>query len=287
MLKIKYKRDQAIIMNIRYIIPRFIRHILPDEIAKFLLEQRLIIKPGIETSDPQAAVESYLDALEKNGFSIKGKRILVFGYGGRYDVGCGLIENGAEQVVLSDLFTYPDPSRNRALFEQYPTLLTEKKGIVVPKGEKLMLVQGNIEEIYIQEAIGSVDLVLTNSVYEHIENVKNITKILASLLRPDGAHFHKIDLRDHFFKYPFEMLTFKEKTWVRWLNPSSNHNRYRYNDYKEVFDANFETVVIDVTDHLPEQFSHIKTKIKPEFLTGNDEIDAIAQISVFASTIKK
>jgi hypothetical protein len=274
-------------MNIRYVIPRFIRHILPDEIAKKLLEQRFIIKPGIETSDPTAAVQSYLDALTKNGFSIKGKRVLIFGYGGRYDVGLGLVEKGATQVVLSDLFTSPDPNRNRALLQHYPILLTEKEGIVVPKGNQLLLVQGNIEEKAIQEAIGKVDLVLTNSVYEHLVNVDNITRILAEMLLPGGAHFHKIDLRDHFFKYPFEMLTFSESTWRRWLNPSSNHNRFRYNDYMQIFERYFENVVMEVTDFLPEAFAKIKSKIQPEFLTGDDEIDAIGQISVFASNPKQ
>ena len=274
-------------MNIRYVIPRFIRHILPDEIAKKLLEQRLIIKPGIETSDPTAAVQSYLDALTKNGFSIEGKRVLIFGYGGRYDVGLGLVEKGATQVVLSDLFTSPDPNRNRALLQHYPILLTEKKGIVVPKGDQLVLVQGNIEEKAIQDAIGKVDLVLTNSVYEHLVNVDNITRVLAKMLLPGGAHFHKIDLRDHYFKYPFEMLTFSESTWRRWLNPSSNHNRFRYNDYTQIFKRYFENVVVEVTDFLPEAFAKIKSKIQPEFLTGDDEIDAIGQISVFASNPKQ
>ncbi len=274
-------------MNIRYVIPRFIRHILPDEIAKKLLEQRFIIKPGIETSDPTAAVQSYLDALTKNGFSIEGKRVLIFGYGGRYDVGLGLVEKGATQVVLSDLFTSPDPNRNRALLQHYPILLTEKEGIVVPKGNQLVLVQGNIEEKEIQEAIGKVDLVLTNSVYEHLVNVDNITRVLANMLLPGGAHFHKIDLRDHYFKYPFEMLTFSESTWRRWLNPSSNHNRFRYNDYTQIFERYFENVVVEVTDFLPEAFAKVKSKIQPEFLTGDDEIDAIGQISVFASNPKQ
>lgn len=276
--------DQS--MNIAYILPRFVRHIFPDAWIKFILEQRFIIKPGIETTNPDAAVQNYLNQLEKHQFSVTDKKILVFGYGGRFDVGCGLLANGARQVILLDLFTYPDSQRNRALLEQYPNLLEEKNGIVLPSGEKLVLIEGNILDKKVQTAVGKVDLVLSNSVYEHIDQVENITQALASLLTLLGAHYHNIDLRDHFFKYPFEMLTFKEKIWVRWLNPSSNHNRYRYNDYRNAFEAYFNHVQMTITESLPEEFQKVKSKIQPEFIVGDDNIDAVAQISVFACDVK-
>lgn len=274
-------------MNIAYILPRFIRHLLPDVVAKFLLERRFIIKPGVSTTNPKVAIDTYLLALKKHNYSIKDKKVLVFGYGGRFDVGCGLIEHGAKQVVLVDLFTYPDPKRNRVLLEQYPSLLRENDSFVVPSGEELILIQGDVLEKYIQEAIGKVDLVISNSVFEHIVKVERIVEVLAQLLLPEGAHYHNIDLRDHFFKYPFEMLTFKEKTWYRWLNPSSNHNRYRFADYKKAFEACFNEVSIEIVESSPKEFEEVKSRIRPEFLTGNDKIDAIGQISIFASTIKK
>jgi len=67
--------------------------------------------------------------------------------------------------------------------------------------------------------------------------VEGITRALARLTRPGGMHLHYVDMRDHFFKYPFEMLTYSKQTWQSWLNPTSNLNRYRIPDYRRAFEA--------------------------------------------------
>ena len=66
-----------------------------------------------------------------------------------------------------------------------------------------------------------------------------ITHALAGLTAAGGLNIHFVDLRDHFFRYPFEMLHYSEAAWRRWLNPTSNHNRYRVWDYRRVFEAAF------------------------------------------------
>ncbi|MCE7860008.1 MAG: hypothetical protein DYG86_09510 [Chloroflexi bacterium CFX2] len=99
---------------------------------------------------------------------------------------------------------------------------------------------------------------------------------------PGGIHLHFVDLRDHFFKYPFEMLKYSEKTWRNFLNPTSNLNRYRLNDYKRVFEANFVKVEITVLERLMEEFRKAKDKIHAEFKTGKDDVDAITLIHVIA-----
>ncbi len=273
-------------MKLAYVLPRFVRHILSDDLVKFMLEKRFILKPGLETSNPQAAVANYMKNLAKYQVDIRGKRILVFGYGGRFDVGCGLLINGAKQVILLDRFSRPDPSLNKLLLGTYPQYVTIQNGFVVPSGEELVLVEGNILLKEVQEKIEKVDVILSNSVYEHISQVEEITRILAKLLTPQGISFHTIDLRDHYFKYPFEMLTFSEKTWVRWLNPTSNHNRYRYRDYEKIFGSCFEDSQIKILERLPEEFLKAKPHILPEFLTGDPEIDNVSIISVFASRQK-
>ena len=269
-------------MKLAYVLPRFIRHILPDALVKLMLEKRLILKPGLETSNPKAAVDYYCKGLENYKVDINGKKVLVFGYGGRFDVGCGLLESGAQQVILLDRFSRPDPNLNNLLLDEYPQFLKKKNGLVVPSGEELVLIEGDILEEKVQEKVGKVDIVLSNSVFEHISQVENITQALTKLLTSQGVHFHNIDLRDHYFKYPFEMLTFSERIWVRWLNPSSNHNRYRYRDYERVFQACFENSQISIMESLPEEFKKARQSIRPEFLTGDDTIDSASLINVFA-----
>ncbi|HSO26555.1 MAG TPA: hypothetical protein VLS48_00690, partial [Anaerolineales bacterium] len=97
-----------------------------------------------------------------------------------------------------------------------------------------------------------------------------------------GLHVHFIDLRDHYFKYPFHMLTFSQATWQSWLNPTSNLNRYRLADYRRVFEKTFGVVQFDILERDAQHFAALRDRIKPEFLSGDDEMDAVTQIRVCA-----
>ncbi|MFT3892232.1 MAG: hypothetical protein QM730_11415 [Anaerolineales bacterium] len=61
-------------MNPRYLIPRVLRHFMPESVARFLLKRRWIIRPGLESSDPAAAATRYAETLTGCGESLKGKK---------------------------------------------------------------------------------------------------------------------------------------------------------------------------------------------------------------------
>jgi hypothetical protein len=267
--------------SVKYLIPRVIRHFMPDQAVRFLLLKSWIIRPGLETKDPASAAEHYVQELGAAGTSLQGKRILVFGYGGRFAVGCALLRAGANQVILCEKGAPPDRVYNRSLLAGFGDLLQEKNGQVLPRGQALTLVQGDIRQMAGQ--IEPVDIVLSVSVYEHLDDVEGITAALASLTLPDGVHLHFVDLRDHFFKYPFEMLCYDKNTWTTWLNPTSNHNRYRLGDYRRVFETYFESVQLQVTASEPEAFARTRSRIRPEFLSGDDRLDATTLIRVLAA----
>ena len=269
-------------MNLRYLFPRLIRHFMPESLARFLLKRRWIIKPGLESNDPAAAVEQYVDVLAKNGLTLEGKRILVFGYGGRFAVGVDLLRRGAVHVVLCDHFVLLDEERNRELLPAYGHYLKVDEDRVQPRSEYITLLHGDIREESIQRQISQVDIILSTSVFEHLDDVAGITKSLAVLTAPQGMHLHFVDLRDHFFKYPFEMLKFSERVWRNFLNPTSNLNRYRLNDYKRVFELNFMKVECTVLERLMVEYHKSKDEIRPEFKTGEDDVDAVTLIYVVA-----
>ncbi len=214
-------------LNLPYLLPRLARHFLSEKLVRALLLRNIIIRPGLETSNPFAAVQRYADVLSERWLSFRGKRALVFGYGGRFDIGFGLLKEGTSHVVLCDKYAPPDETHNREMFgaeEKY--FHVEKRGLR-PRPEYMTLLEADIRDQKVTVEMDPVDIVLSSSVYEHLEDVEGITRALAKLTKPDGIHIHYVDLRDHFFKYPFEMLRFSERTWHTWLNPSSNHNRYR------------------------------------------------------------
>ena len=273
----------SIYLNLSYLLPRLARHFLPEKLVRAMLLHGWIIRPGIETSNPSAAVKRYADALSSRGSSFWGRRVLVLGYGGRFDVGFSLLKEGASHVILCDKYAPPDEPHNLRLFggeEKY--FVVEKSGLR-PRKEWMTLLQTDIREVRAKGRIEAVDIVLSSSVYEHLEDVQGITRALADLTKPDGLQIHYVDLRDHFFKYPFEMLRFSERTWRTWLNPSSNHNRYRLWNYRTAFEACFDEVQIEILAHEGESFRRLRPYIRPEFISGNREEDAAASIQVVAS----
>ncbi|MBI5943854.1 MAG: class I SAM-dependent methyltransferase [Chloroflexi bacterium] len=273
-------------MNINYLALRLLRHFMPESVARFLLKRRWIIKPGLESNDPAAAVAQYIDSLTARGRSINGKRILLFGYGGRFAVGVELLRRGAGHVVLCDHFVLLDKERNRELLSDYADFLVENGGDAEPRPEFITLLHGDIREDSVQKQIAEVDYVLSTSVYEHLDDVDGITRALAKLTSPNGVQLHFVDLRDHYFKFPFEMLTFSERTWRNFLNPTSNLNRFRLTSYREVFDAHFQKVNITVLQRLEDDFRAARRHIRPEFLTGDESVDSVALIQVFVEEPK-
>jgi hypothetical protein len=236
----------------------------------------------LESSDPFAAVEQYIKGLSIYGKSINGKRVLVFGYGGRFAVGVELLRKGAAHVVLCDHFVLLDTERNLELLPDYADFLVTENADVKPRSEFITLLHGDIREAALQQKIAEVDYVLSTSVYEHLDDVDGITHALAKLTAPRGAQLHFVDLRDHYFKFPFEMLAFSERLWRNFLNPTSNLNRFRLTHYREVFDAYFQKVDISVLSRQVDEFRAARSRIRPEFLTGDESADAVTLIHVFA-----
>ncbi len=270
-------------MNLRYLLLRLVRHFMPEGLARFLLKRRWIIKPGLESTDPFAASVRYVETLAEKGMSIEGKRVLVFGYGGRFAVGVDLLQRGAAHVVLCDHFVLLDSERNRELLPAYERYLKVDQDEVLPRGEFITLLHGDIREESIQRQISQVDVILSTSVFEHLDDVPGITTALAKLTAPGGVHLHFVDLRDHYFKYPFEMLKYSEGVWQNFLNPTSNLNRYRLNDYRREFESNFNSVEFDVLERLEDEFRKVERALRPEFKTGDIRVDAVTLIKVFAS----
>jgi hypothetical protein len=260
---------------------------MPEKLVRTLLLRNIIIQSGLETNNPFAAIQRYTDVLSNHGFSFQGKRVLVFGYGGRFDVGFSLLKEGASHIILCDKYAPPDEKHNLRLFgAEQKYFFVEKSGLR-PRKEWMTLLQADIRDIQRHGEVEPVDMVLSSSVYEHLDNVEGITRALAGLTKPHGIQIHYVDLRDHFFKYPFEMLRFSESIWRKWLNPSSNHNRYRLWNYRKAFEACFSKVEIEILTREEETFRKLQPYIRPEFISGNMEEDAATTIRIVASQPRK
>jgi len=112
--------------------------------------------------------------------------------------------------------------------------------------------------------------------------VEGITAALAKLTAAQGCHLHFIDLRDHYFKLPFEMLAYSESVWKNFLNPTSHLNRFRVADYRRAFASQFEDVEITVLQRQAAEFRLARPRLRPEFLTGDEAVDAVTLIALFS-----
>jgi hypothetical protein len=273
--------------SLSYLVPRLIRHFLPESVVRFLLLHGWIIRPGMETSNPSGAVERYQQVLHEHGVEISGKRILVLGYGGRFEIGCTLIGAGASHVVLCEYKVKPDQAFNLTLLKKYTDLLKLINDKVEVNPEKLTLVEGDIRQVAIEHILQPVDIVLSNSVFEHLVDVPGITRALAVLSAKEAVCLHFVDLRDHFFKYPFEMLRFSSRKWYGWLNPTSHHNRLRIWNYRTAFVPVYNEVEIKVLGTDVPAFQKVAASIQPEFKRGSLEENAVTHISIFARDPKQ
>lgn len=274
-------------MNLAYLIPRIIRHFMPEQLADWMKKRHFVIKAGVETMDPQVAVDHYLDYFAQAGIDFQKKSVMIFGYGGNVQIGCEFLRRGAGRVILCERQSLPYPKLTLELARKHPDYFVVTAGDIQPSSDRLAIVHEDIRVSAQQHTIEPVDLVLSRSVYEHLEDVENITRALAALTAKNGKQIHFIDLRDHYFQYPFEMLTFSSTVWKKWLNPSSNLNRFRIADYRAVFEKWFSFVKIDVVESEPGAFSRAKDRIKQNFLSGNDKNDSATLITIIVKTRKK
>lgn len=108
-----------------------------------------------------------------------------------------------------------------------------------------------------------------------------LVECLRALTAEQGVGLHFVDLRDHFFKYPFEMLCHSDRTWHSLLEPRTRLNRKRLWDYEGLFSAHFRRVSIEILESDPQALLKVKRRIRPEFLRGDLERDSVCKIAIF------
>lgn len=269
-----------------YLVLRLARHYLPDRLSRSVLRTGTVLQPGLETRDPAAAAARYAEALERHGRQLSGAGVLVLGYGGYFGVAVALLELGARHVTLCDPYAKLHHRANARLANQAPEYLRLQDGRVQVDPAVITVLPVDIVQAARQAVQLDVDLVVSWSVYEHLADPGAVTAALAQITTPAGCNLHFIDLRDHYFRHPFEMLCYRERTWRALLNPSSNLNRWRIWQYQEVFQDSFGDVQIEVVERDLRRFLRARARIHPRFLSGDEGVDSATRVMVYAAQPK-
>lgn len=96
---------------------------------------------------PISGSRAIYEVSSSNGKDLGNKRVLVFGYGGRFAVGAELLKQGASHVVLCDHHVLLDKERNLKLLPLYGDYLMMQDGEARPKPEYITLLHGDIHKI--------------------------------------------------------------------------------------------------------------------------------------------
>lgn len=221
--------------------------------------------------DPRPVVDVYQRAIARSRYSLPPQPVILeIGSGATNSVGYALAAAGlagdSGKVLLFEPYAHLDEEADRGQRARLPPGIPER----VQRIDTLKDV-----------APGSVDLVVSNSVLEHVREPEATLEDLDRVLAPGGFMVHAVDYRDHFFKYPFHFLLFSRASWSRWLDPG-DLPRWRLGDHLRLFRARgFRVEVLDSVA-LPEEFGKVAAEIHPDFDRSDAQL-SVAQATLVAS----
>ena len=169
------------------------------------------------------------------------------------------------QVVLFEPYAHLDKAADDDALEQHPRAVASR-------------VQRITSLVGLRD--GSVDLVLSHSVLEHVREPEATFNALARVLAPTGAMLHVVDYRDHFFKYPYHFLTFSRAAWDRWLDPG-DLPRWRMNQHVALLRAAGFRVEVLESSTLAAEFERVRPSLDAAFDPRDPDV-AVAQAVLLA-----
>jgi hypothetical protein len=266
-------------MNVSYVFIRILRKMIPRMAGEFILRRNIGMKMSLGVVDPGSVVDEYRREISRFSHDINGAAILEIGYGGSFGTAIAFLKRGARHIYLYDPFAHPFTKANRILARTEGKYLIEQKGRVIPDPGLITVLPDELDQNAFNR--GQVNFILSNAVLEHVRDVGGLFDQLVVAI-PDGFHAHYVDLRDHFYRYPFEMLCYSDRTWNRFLNPADQLNRMRLLEYCAVLDKRFSHSEYRITESDSEGFNRQKHRIKRHFLSGDDRVDAAKKAWIFA-----
>jgi len=188
--------------------------------------------------------ERYSEMLAKHQIVYKDKIIMDVGSGDNYYHAYFFIKNGAKKFILCEPFA--DYLLDSVVLEKRGEILLGKKKFQEDRSvfENISVVSDHLEKLkHLDDS--SVDIIISTSVFEHIDNVEKCIKECQRVLKSGGVMIHQIDIRDHAdFEEPFNYLGYSSWNW-RWLRTNSfvYTNRRRSKDFLDSLRRNKFTIL--------------------------------------------
>ncbi len=197
-------------------------------------------------------VDAYETLLDQKGVSPEGGIVLEIGCGATNAVGCEISARwGAKWIGLEPYAAFLPGADARG---------REEAAGRRPGAEIDVRRVQDLDDV----PDASIDLILSNSVLEHVFDLDGLCREMRRVLRPGGAMLHRVDYRDHFFKYPFHFLMFSEAVWQKLLGPG-DLTRRRLSEHVDAFEQNGFSV--DALERTCDRaaFAKAADRIHPDF----------------------
>ena len=249
-------------------IPGLAEYVAARLVRRYLFTERFLDRFGqflphyranANQSDPGPVVGVYADALARAGPHHRADRsILEVGSGATNSVGYQLLQRGFAGDTGNILMYEPHAKFDAKLDAQMMHRAGDPSAAI--RVQRITTLAG--------VADASVDLVLSNSVLEHVLDMSGLLTQLRQKMRPGGMMVHAVDYRDHFFKYPYHFLLFGDAEWNRWLNPG-NLPRWRLTDHLRFFaECGLEAQVLS-SETDPAEYAKVQGHLAARFDRGN------------------
>lgn len=296
--------------RVRALTQRFLESATPDVAFEVTEEIRSL------ATHNQASVQHVLGVytqfaltVTRSGGSVAGSRILELGPGHSLLGGILLVSWGAERYDGVDPFPIAkldarrvralearingpqalpahDPvfaSRRAEVLERFRATVDLKEEEVRLDPERVQIHQEDAAQLSFPEA--SYDLVLSNAVLEHVQDLPGVARECARVLAPGGLAIHQIDLRDHRdFSRPRDFLSYSDASWKEFLEdrPFEYTNRVRLSGAVEAFRSQgLEVLEVFVNDRRPLDPGE-RESFDPEFREASQEdLEALGALFVF------
>ena len=198
----------------------------------------------------------YLDEVKKSIPSPEGKSVLEVGPGINYGCVMVLACHGMKPMVADRYLAPWEEAYHRRFYADLADELARSapaadvsplRALVTANGHDeriITLVASSLEELPLQS--GSVDIVFSNAVVEHLYDLDSSFKQLYRITRPGGLGLHQVDFRDHRnFDRPLEYLLLEETDFQELFAQCHGEcgNRYRSDETAvSIRKAGFEIV---------------------------------------------
>lgn len=267
-------------MNWKYVLLRFVRRSIPD--SWFFVVMKLAGLDNTSESSPDEAFADWQAYAERQGLSFEGKHVYEIGSGRYAKLALRMLAAGARRVSMVDPFAVglDDPTHQAILQAD-----CAKLGLNFPDAiDRLQVINTDVLALPPSELDDCPDFIISKSVLEHLHDPARVLQRCYEWLRPGGVTFHIVDLRDHYFSYPYEMLTFSQNAWDRWLNPKGGFhlNRWRLPSYLDAMkQAGFAHVHYEPIVQDPDGLTAVLPRLDRSFRSVSPEVLSILMIHLY------